>query len=240
MRKTMTAQHGKLNTLRYLSFEMGDSCPLSSIHTKCPTSHRERFRFGDLTQTLTPTMAHQFWRWARYDKGFRGIVMFGGYCEPALYLRDIFATMDLIKRDDHDQPFRIYTSRRPSREMEEQFEMVRWTDYSHNPQLDDRLLTIEGEGKSYEEMPPHGWCGHGFGWELPIDYYGNWLMCCNDWRCEEAFGNIHTNDWNKMLDAYEMKARFLQWEDKESYDSLPRLCRACLEKNPGLHFSGGQ
>ena len=231
----MTMPRLRLNVQRYLTFELGRACPFALTHTKCPIGHPERYRFGQQTQALSDDLIFRFWHWARYDRDFRGIIMWHAYNEPYLQLARIRELMVTIKSYDSGQPFQLFTAIRPD---VPGFDLIKFTDYDAGKELDDRILSAAGEGKPYEAMQPAGWCGRGWGWELLIDYYGNWCLCCNDWRCEEAIGNIWTDDWDDLLQRYAEKAKRLRWRDRATYEALPRMCRACLDVNPNLHRSG--
>jgi len=144
--------------------------------------------------------------------------------------------MERIKADDAFQPFQLTTNSRPN---VDGFDIVKFSDYANGAQLDNRIATATGEGKPYHEMPSRGWCGRGLGWECLIDYYGNWNLCCNDWRCEEAVGSIMAEPFEELYQRWKTKARTIRWDTEESYRALPRMCRACLDVNPSLHKTGG-
>lgn len=226
----------RMNVVRYLSFETGRRCPRAAEHPKCPIHHPERYRFSRNAQPLSEETIYSFWRWCRFERDFRGIVMWHLYNEPTLEQAKIQHLMGLMKRDDPGQPFQLFTADPTANTSA--FDLVKVTDYTQGKELDDRILTITGEGKPYAAMQPAGWCGRGWGWEVVIDFYGNWLLCCNDFRCEEAVGNIQTDFWPTLLDAYHRKATHVRWHDQASYEALPRMCRACLDVNPHLHRSG--
>lgn len=228
-----------LNIMRYLTFEISRTCDMSHIHDMCPVSHPERYKFGDTSNSLTDEIIINFWKWCRFNKAFRGIVMWSYYNEPTLVIDRIYGLMDVIKACDPDQPFRLLTNKPPTPEMKERFDLIKFTNYAKDPPMDERRKTVSGEGKPYSQVQRAGWCGRGFGWEVLIDNHGNWNLCCNDWRCEESVGNIFKDDWVRLLQKFESKARALRWDDEESYLRLPRLCRACMDFTPALHRSGG-
>jgi hypothetical protein len=237
MKLSITNSKGKLNALRNLSFEIGTECDRTVDHPQCPINHPERYKYGDLTRPLSNELLIEFWKWAR-AKGFRGYVEFGGYNEPTLYLKRANTIVDMVRTIDPNQPFKLYTNHYPLLTSLARFDVIRVTCYDADQALDDRRLTTVGEGKKYGELPKSGWCGHGYLWEIYIDFFGNWLMCCNDWRCEESFGNLYTHDWDEMLQRYEERTQTLYWDSEATYNALPRLCRACLDKCYSLHYSG--
>lgn len=246
----MQPQTRSLNIVRYLTFEVNKTCDMVTVHPQCPIGHPERYKFGDTSQHLTAGSIFKFWRWARASRNFRGIILWHSYNEPTLAISLIRECMKQIKSVDPYQPFHLFTNVPPNSrpDLIPEFDIITYSDYDpHSPdyskrvgsKLDDRISNRTGEGKPYSAVKPTGWCGRGFGWELLIDYHGNWNLCCSDWRGEEAVGNILVDsDWSSMLARYEDKARNIRWHDEASYNALPRLCRACMDVTPNLHRSG--
>ena len=228
-----------LNVMRYMTFEISKDCDFAVAHAKCPAGHPDRFKFGRKVRPLDDETVLEFWKWARFKHNFRGIIQFSGYSEPTLQITRVYHLMNRIKKFDVGQPFRLITNRKPTEEMLERFDLVRWTRYDRGAGLDDRIFAVTQEPKLYEEVAKVGWCGRKFGWEVWIDYWGNWPLCCGDWRCDESVGNIWEDDWDGMLERFEKKGRGLTWDSLESYNALPRLCRNCVSWNPGLYMSGG-
>ena len=225
-----------MNTIRYLTFEINTACLNIALHKgKCPISHKERYKFSTSDKTLSEDIIMEFWRWAR-TKGFRGIILWHMYNEPVLVLEKIRKLMKTMRLEDIYQPFQLTTSIKGNYT---DFNIVKFSDYDGGLELDNRIQTNEGQGKPYSEMPVVGWCARGLGWEIPIDNYGNWCLCCNDWRCEESVGNIIYENWDHLYSLWKKKRTKIRWIDKISYDSLPRMCRACLDKNPSISKRGG-
>lgn len=225
-----------MNIIRYLSFEINRECPLSKVHAgKCPISHPERYKFSKSKNVIRDEDILGFYI-ACKSQGFRGIVLWHMYNEPVLVLDRVRHLMKRIKAMDRYQPFQLTTSIEGDYS---DFDIVKVSDYANGAELDNRLLTCEGEGKPYSEMPKRGWCGRGLGWEIPIDNFGNWGLCCNDWRCEESIGNILQGSYLDLVKRFTKQRRRIRWHDEESYNALPRMCRACLDKNPSLSQRGG-
>ncbi len=157
------------------------------------------------------------------------------YNEPVLVLDRIRNLMKIMKNQDPFQPFQMTTSvlgEYPD------FDIVKISDYSTDFGLDNRIETNHGEGKPYKNMPQSGLCGRGKGFEIQIDYFGNWCLCCGDWTCEESVGSICNTNWEVLYERWEKKRNTIQWHDEKTYNALPRLCRSCLEKNT-LSWKGG-
>lgn len=225
-----------LNIIRLLEFEINKECPYWNDHIgKCPISHPDRYKFSTCKSTLTDSDIIKFWVWLR-RRGFRGIVLWHNYNEPVLVLKRILFLMKWMKKLDPNQPFQLTTSI-PGDYPD--FDIVKISDYGNGLQLDNRIETCAGEGKPYSEVPKKGWCGRGRGWEIPIDIFGNWGLCCGDWTCEESFGSILDTDWDVIYNRWNEKRKKLWWNDEVSYNALPRLCRACMDKNPSLRTQGG-
>lgn len=225
-----------MNTIRYLTFEINRHCGNAAAHEgRCPISHPERYKFSTSTVELPDTLILGFWRWTR-RRGFRGIVLWHMYNEPVIDMDRISYLMAMMKLEDKFQPFQLTTSipgEYPA------FDIVKVSKYENGADLDNRIETNTGEGRPYQEMAPRGWCGRGLGWEVLIDNFGNWCLCCGDWRCEEAVGSICTEDWKTLYDRWMEKRARIRWDSEESYKALPRMCRACLDKNPSLSRTGG-
>jgi hypothetical protein len=224
-----------LRVMRYLTFETSRACTMTRDHPKCPIGHPERYRFGLKDKPLTDDQVFEFWRWA-HRREFRGIILWHWYNEPTLSMPRIRRLMERIKAVDPYQPFQLF-SNDPAAPFAE-FDLIKLTDYSLNKDLDDRIASAWGEGQRHPHQPT-GYCGRGWGWEMPIDVYGNWCLCCNDWRCEESVGNIKTDDWDELLRRFYAKSSQIKWKDQASWDALPRMCRACMDVNFSLHRTGG-
>lgn len=222
-------------TSQYLTFEVNPNCNLAAIHPKCPINDPERYRFGRTDRVLQDEDILAFWRWCR-DGGFDGVVLWHLYNEPTLALGRITALMTQMQAEVPSQRFHLWTNHRSAVRLNA-FTHVQLTDYAvvRPSDLDNRRASVTGEGRPYAEArKASGACGRGAGWEVIIDHHGNWLLCCNDWRCEESVGNIFVDAWPALLAWYQDKAR-IAWHDRESYEALPRLCRACMDVNPKLH-----
>lgn len=225
-----------MNIIRYLSFEINRECNNFLIHKgRCPISHPERYQFSTSSSVLEDSDILDFWRWCR-GKGFRGIILWHMYNEPVLVLDRVRSLMKVMKAEDPFQPFQLTTSI-PGEYSN--FDIVKVSDYASGLELDNRIETNEGEGKPYWDMSKSGWCARGKGWEIPIDNFGNWCLCCGDWRCEESVGSILNTDWEILYKLWDEKRKRIQWNDEKTYNALPRLCRTCLDKNPSLPRTGG-
>lgn len=221
-------------TSQYLTFEINPTCNLAAVHPKCPINDPDRYGYGETTHVLSDDLIITFWLWLR-GQGFDGIILWHLYNEPTLAITRIRALQKRMQDIAPSQRFHLWTNA-PKAVGFKGFDHIQLTDYREvRPEvLDNRRASVVGEGKPYALVTPSGSCGRGVGWELIIDHHGNWLLCCNDWRCEESVGNIFTADWSTLLARYEEKAR-ITWNDEASYKALPRLCRACLDVNPKLH-----
>ena len=227
-----------MNTIRYLSFEVNNRCRNAKMHAdKCPILHPERYKFSKSKVELSDEIVINFWRWCR-TKGFRGIVLWHMYNEPVMILDRLRYIMSIMKLEDKFQPFQLTTS---IIDTYPDFDIVKISNYNEGTKnMDNRILTNTGEGRPYWKMPSEGWCGRGLGWEIPIDHFGNWCLCCGDWRCEEAVGSIcTTKDWDVLYNKWKEKRAKIRWCNEATYKALPRMCRACLHKNPSLSRQGG-
>jgi hypothetical protein len=236
-----------MNIVRHLSIEINNDCDLGEFHKGyCPNRHPERYLFGDKNTPVTDQLIIDFWYWCRFGHNFRGVVNWNGYNEPTLVLPRILLVMEEIKKKDQYQPFQIVTNK--NNLQLPQFDIVKRSRYGDSNEsrygdigrskLDNRLASIRGEGKPYGEMRTFGRCIRGSGYGVEIDYYGNWNLCCNDWRCEESIGNIWSGDWDDLFAIWKEKCLRPQWDSRETYEQMPRLCRSCLDVNPMLASMG--
>jgi hypothetical protein len=92
------------------------------------------------------------------------------YNEPVLVLGRIRFLMKVMREEDPSQPFQLTTSVQGEYP---DFDIVKISDEDMS-KMDNRIETNIGEGKPYRDMPKSGLCGRGKGFELQIDYFGNW------------------------------------------------------------------
>ncbi len=232
-----------MRTIRYLTFEISRDCDMATEHAdKCPIAHPERYRWSASKRSIDDDLIFDFWAWARQEKHFRGIVMFNSYNEPTLSIERIRVLKARMLIVDPWQPFQITTN---SDMPLDDFDIVARSHYGgphyrgSSATLDNRMASAKGEGKPYREMKPVGRCGRGLGWEVLIDYFGNWCLCCNDWRNEESFGSIVNTSWETLYKDWTERRSGIKWETEAEYKDLPRMCRACLDVNPALSQKAG-
>jgi len=227
----------QLSPLRYLTFEISDTCALAKLHPRCPVSDAGRYRYGRQDGSITDDFVMEFWRWAR-SHGFHGTLLWHMYNEPFPHRARIDALLKMMRAEEPTQQSHLWTSVQSAteRKSEAGVDHVVWTDYSvvAPDQLDNRRASVVGEG-DYAGAPRASTCGRSRDFELIIDNRGNWLRCCNDWRCEDSLGNaLHDRDWEGLLRAY-MRLKVITWSDRGTFEDLPRQCRACVTYNPMLH-----
>jgi hypothetical protein len=198
---------------------------------RCPNLHPERFKFSSSEVSLTDEVILKFYIWCKRVHHFRGIVNWNGYNEPSLAWDRISGLICKMREIDSNQPIQIVTN---SQTFQFPGVDIVTRSYYGGPTLplDNRIASIRGEGKPYEQSYRQGRCIRGMGWEIVIDHFGNWLLCCNDFRCEESIGSIVNMDWNVLFEKWQKKTQTIEWNDKEEYERLPRICRSCMDVNP--------
>lgn len=185
-----------------------------------------------------------FWKWCREKHHFYGVCNMSNYGEPTLAIDQIRDLMRRIREVDPRQPFQLVTNREDHPEFEAEFDIVKRSRYralirlclDGKPEMDNRTLATTGEGRPYSEAWPQGHCLRGLGWELIVDFYGNVAMCCADFSNECSSGSICIDNWDEIYDRWKARSRTIRWSNEAEYNALPRLCRACLDVNPSLHF----
>lgn len=232
-----------LHDLKYLTFEVGSECNLAGLHSRCPVNDPSRYQFGSKERPLDDETIVLFWEWAHFQHHFDGVLLWHLYNEPTLQQSRIERLITRIRAMHPEQRTHLWTNNVRTKERGvESINHIQLTDYRNvRPEdLDNRMASVTGEGRPYQDMSPSGFCGRQFGWELVIDAFGNWNLCCNDWRCEESCGNIMADqDWDAMLNRFKLRAQ-IAWTDAASYAALPRLCRACMDQNSSLHQTAVQ
>jgi hypothetical protein len=221
-----------LQELKYLTFEINKTCNLTKVHDKCPINDPERYKFGNTQYELDEDIIHAFWT-VCVSRGFRGIVLWHLYNEPTQKLVEIQRMLARMRKDIPDQRSHLWTNSPNAKP--EGFDHIELTDYRviRPQELDSRRTTVEGEG-DYTLAPQNGVCGRSKNWEIIIDFHGNWITCCNDWRCEGSLGNLFTHPWTQLFQAYEKRA-VVQWGNETSFNAMSRMCRACVTYNTNLH-----
>lgn len=217
---------------------------MSHLHPQCPSGHPIRYKYSKSDKPIDDLLIISFWEWCTYKHYFRGILNWNGYNEPTMVIDRIVNLLHYMRKIDRGLPAQIVTN--DDKFQSDEFEIIKRSRYGaggtrlcddRRPQFDNRLAAaIGGEGKPYSQMAPFGRCVRGMGWEVMIDYYGNWCLCCADFSCEEAFGNIWKDDWDEIYEIASEKYRKICWTNEAEYNALPRLCRACLSVNPSLHL----
>lgn len=209
----------------YLSFEVNNTCNLADAHcSKCPIRHPMRYRRSVERRPIHPDLIIRFWEWARFTKHFDGVVNWNLYNEPSLAIDAIRTCMAAMRSRHPGQRFLIITN---SNKPFDDADQVLRTQYGKDGGLhllDDRMKAESGDG-NYQGP---GCCHRGLGFEVVIDHYGNWCLCCNDWQNELSLGNIHTDDADSLYLKWKVSMRLYRWTDESQFNALPRWCRRCL------------
>ena len=222
-----------MKVMAYLTFEVNRTCDMIDVHKdKCPIAHKDRYLYSDSDTAITDTLVLNFYHWLHTVRKFDGVVGWTLYNEPTLVLNRIRYMMAHMKRMRPEQRFRLTTNKPdvPG------FDEYCFSNYGkgNGAQLDNRMFIDTGDGKPYGEVKPRGRCRRGMGWEVIIDYFGNWCLCCGDWRNEESIGNIWGGVWDVLYEKWDAKRQTIRWSDQQSYDALPRMCRSCIDKAPRM------
>ena len=227
----------ELKELKILSLEIGQECNLAHIHNKCPINVRTSDnKFGNLTKQRIISLIDE-----AIALGFSGHIAFHYYNEPLLYI-------DLIKEIINERPenkYLLWTNGELLSETVEEnsilnlFDNVIITCYDYNKinfykklqnfyknikiavwELDDRINVYENKSESI-----YG-CDR-INCELPIDYYGNVHLCCQDWNNEYKIGNVLNSTLKSIVqgDKYR-KLRNLSTNNLLKRD-CPAICRKC-------------
>lgn len=64
--------------------------------------------------------------------------------------------------------------------------------------------------------------------ELPIDYYGNILLCCNDWKNSYKIGNVLNSSFTDIIQSNEYQ-KIMEFTQNRLLDTFncPGVCKNC-------------
>jgi hypothetical protein len=214
-----------MENVAYISFEINNTCNLAEVHqSKCPIRHPLRYRHSAGRKPLDTDTIIRFWEWARFTRKFNGVVNWNLYNEPTHAIDDIRKCMSVMRSRHPGQKFLLITN---SNKPLEDVDQVLRTQYGSGgglQLLDDRMKVESGDGA----YTGPGCCRRGLGFEVAIDYYGNWCLCCNDWQNELSPGNIHHEDNECIYRKWKDAMRIYHWQNEGEFNALPRWCRRCL------------
>ena len=75
---------GLMQQMRFLTFEISQTCNMAVLHPRCPVSDPERYLFGSTKNVIDDVFIIKFWLWCRNVHGFAGTVLWHLYNEPSL------------------------------------------------------------------------------------------------------------------------------------------------------------
>lgn len=228
-----------LSKTNIMTFEIGNKCNLSKFHFQCPINIR---KYKKMKQILTPDIITNIISEASY-LNFNGFIAFHFYNEPLLEKEKI---LDIILRRPN-QKYLLWTNGLlldrtiKNNKFINLFSKVIITCYFENqkpffynmqkayPQihlieryeLDDRL-------QSYYRNHTNIWGCKKPLFELPIDYYGNVILCCYDWNNSYEIGNVIDESLVTVVNSERYQAILrntnLRLMDKFKY---PHVCNNC-------------
>lgn len=218
-----------------LTFEIGMECQLALSHAShCPAIIKSRYDELDTTEPLSDALIVNTAKKA-YAAGFAGMVAWHYYCEPTLYMNRI----ELLYGHLQEIPgFRhlLWTNGEWLSHLHAAgrlgiFSKIVVSNY-HRADL-RYLQSIPAEisvtsGRLDTRMVPGRRstkpCFTPFN-ELIFDFYGNWHLCCVDYRGTAAKMNLRTDEFEAILDKYQhMRALVSQNPQPEC---VPAICKTC-------------
>lgn len=227
-----------LSQTKILSFEIGNKCNLSNLHDKCPINKRvyknkkRELNVERITKAIDEAVL----------VGFNGYIAFHYYNEPLLYIDSISRVID----SHPEQHYLLWTnglllSRDViENELIRKFKKVVITCYDKNDsvflkelqsyygniqiaygELDDRL-------KIYDSLKVNESGCIRVLYEMPIDYYGNIHLCCQDWNNTFQIGNIFDESLDEIVRG-EVYQKLLSLTNSKLIDNerCPPICKKC-------------
>jgi len=234
-----------LKGIRHLSIEVGPSCNLSREHTLCPNSSEERFpekRFGGLTEDDIVKAIND-----AVKLGFEGFVGFHYYNEPLAYKKRI---ENIINESSYDR-FMLWTNglllNQGNPEDTDILNLSQWVLLSnywpekytgffneirkHYPQVEIDVFdgSLDNRMDNYDRDPEglsvNCW-RHRI--EIPIDYYGNIHLCCQDWKGSFNIGNIKEKGLYNLLCSDLFKDTTINL--CTGTGAAPKICKKCYNR----------
>ena len=230
----------RLDKTKIIALEIGNECNLSNIHKKCPINQRIIDKtYGELSVDRILEVMDE-----AIELGFQGDFAFHYYNEPLIYKHKIL----LIIKERPDNKYLLWTNgllldkEVENNEFLTMFEHIVITCYDFSNmdyfsklqdcykniqiatwQLDDRLNIYNNAEKKFEG------CRRVF-FEMPIDYYGNVHLCCEDWNNQFKIGNVNKNSLKEIVYS-EVYQNLLSISEKGGSTNLneevPSICRKC-------------
>lgn len=236
--------------ITYLNIEMSDECPLTAVYPECPRSH-DRFRDLPHDRPIEVDDAVEFHRYCVKDHGFDGLLAPQFYSEPMATKPRIIELMKRLPEarfclringalpGDEDADYiisraeEVWATIYPQTDIEElrrlciKYGQVRTELFNFDNRLAEDFEPYYNPKKPYCRRPHY---------ELDVDYYGNGLICCGDWRGEMSWGNILVDNYADFISKWKKLREYL-WKllnpiTPESWARLPRVCRLCLNRIP--------
>ncbi len=211
--------HGKM-----LIFEIGPSCNLQHIHTKCPSSCTERWPTMDRELSVDIIVDSIISLYEKYN--YKGWIQFAFYNEPLLYIDRMVEVMERTKHaakfvlgtngtllnEDNlyilDYFFRVYITlyfeedRERFEHIADRYPNVKILYYVKEEGFDNRLSYY----KELNSEPPidkeNSYGCDTFSLGFTFDYYGNVHHCFFHFFPDEHVGNIYDDDFEDIIINY--------------------------------------
>lgn len=222
-----------------LSTEICRECNYAAHHAACPSGRKDRFDGLDTTAPLTTEKIIEV-AYSAHALGFRGYHAFHFYNEPLMAAGRMIVTLREIRKRVPSARFLLWTNgalipKNGNAILLAHFDKIVITDYdgvdwSHvravcpdvyiqPAKFDRRNEEIAGE----ENLSP---CFRPYN-ELPIDYFGNVHLCCQDWRGRAHLGNVWRDDFKMIVSRFQNLRMLAQGMSR----TAPDICRCCIERD---------
>jgi hypothetical protein len=224
-----------MDKVRYFSQEIGTGCNLAHEHSRCPQRDPSRYALVDTRRLMSDETILNNIK-TMYSHGFRGYLGWHYYNEPLLYLERIERLHPEIKKINPNARLLAWTNGvllktiNPSRM--NIFDFVIITNHAHENWSWFRCLHRNARvthGRLDRRMSPGPLnmnpCNR-IKKEFVIDAYGNWRLCCADWRGTSVDMNVHTDGIERIIKAYKDMREVLSHDPIP--ESVPDICKNCI------------
>ena len=232
--------------IKEIAFEIGEECNLKSQHKKCPINSRCYNKSnGKLTANRIVELIDE-----ANEMGFEGYFAFHYYNEPLLYKDKmeqiinsrpnnkylLWTNGTLLNRDIADNSIlrkfnQIVITCYDVKQLEF-YKKIK--DYYKNVQI--ALWDLDDRIKIYELPKVNKNPCERVLVEIPIDYYGNVHLCCEDWNNEYEIGNVIHNSLKDIVYSEVYNHTRTMSKNGVLKDDCPAICKRCLKKEIKENF----
>lgn len=221
--------------IQLLTHEIGTECNLAKEHTdKCPITIKERYDMVDTSYILSDSdIVNNIVK--AYELGFVGATSWHSYCEPLLYMGRIENIIDQVNYNIHDAKHLLWTNGTLINTIVDAkrlkiFDKIiisnytkRNWDFLKDIVEDVKVLRGHLDSRLSKGRFTRKRCFRLY-YEMIIDYYGNYRVCCGDFMGKSVSINVKNHGFEAAV-AEHIRLRSLIQEEPQV--DVPSICNNC-------------